>query len=82
MTTLPQTSSAEAALYARWNATYGEFFVTRWSIISSRQVQVGKSHPTVEAAIAAARDADRRGDGRFMHFIDVVSPSRNARRAA
>jgi len=59
--------------YDRWNAKYQEFFVIRWSNISGRPRQVGKSHQTIQAALRAADKADKRIP-QSMHFIDVVKP--------
>lgn len=58
----------------RWNAKYSEFFVTRWSSKSGRQIMVGKSHSTIQSALTAAVQADKR-NVYFMHFIDSVRPS-------
>jgi len=61
------------SFYERWNTKYAEFFVTRWSQKSGRQIMVGKSHRTVQEALVAAAKADVRNKA-FMHFIDCVRP--------
>jgi hypothetical protein len=50
------------------NEKYGAFIVTRWSPKSHRFIQIGKVHPTVQAARAAAERADRHP---FMAFVDI-----------